>query len=730
MWRFSIGLLYDLIFMVIWFCVQLQWKVFIFLLGPCRMIISTFTDSIPIWLDDKYQLHDDYKILSYSSTEILAYIRSVRKNEFHGWDIFTQNVFLQPDSLLLIYIRPLAYQKGQYQLETYTYKDIYEFVLRLSYVLHFQYSICPGDRIGIIFTNKPLFILLWLALWNIGALPVCFESSKEDYQLLEESIKLSSISQLFIDPELSSFIRKITNTSKLRSIKFNNIHEQDLMKILLSPNSPIFLQNQTKRNSKLGNDLNSGIIFIKYSNLNVPPSQIKIRLKNISWRKIGLSYKLFSNILKIDHKSIVFTTVPLYHARSSMLCVWTTILQGGCTAIGHSFTTNTFWKQVFMTQATHIQYSGELCRYLLNTPPSTYDNLQKTQIAYGTGLRKDIWMKFKNRFHIQSIGEYYEKFDDNSILTPINFQSNERNIGSCRSHGLLLTFILSFSHKMIDISQIEYSNKEYNNGSNSSISVSTDNSNVFEIEINHYKNIIRQNQNKKLQTGNPSWLITHVFSPTQKKEALKNHQHPENNISNDKEYQSDLILSNLFNYNDMWIKNSDIFTIDRINKSWYLQDTNQNEFFINNQLILSIKIEDEFYNYGYKNIFQVIIIGKQIQEKLFNVAYIKLNNHPEDRKGKTKNLAHMEQTIENFLNSIRHQLAKRLLPEEIPQFIKIVDEFKLTDDYFISKEYYKLQEEFPFGSMKRWNELISLNDENNEKVFRLNQVRYLYKLTS
>lgn len=44
-------------------------------------------------------------------------------------------------------------------------------VLRFSYILKNEYGVTANQTIGVDCMNKPLFIVLWLALWNIGALP-------------------------------------------------------------------------------------------------------------------------------------------------------------------------------------------------------------------------------------------------------------------------------------------------------------------------------------------------------------------------------------------------------------------------------------------------------------------------------------------------------------------------------------------------------------------------------
>jgi citronellyl-CoA synthetase len=52
-------------------------------------------------------------------------------------------------------------------------------------------------------------------------------------------------------------------------------------------------------------------------------------------------------------------------------------------------------------------YIGELPRYLINRPESEYIENTTLKKMLGVGFRKDIWEKFKSRFHIEHILEFY-----------------------------------------------------------------------------------------------------------------------------------------------------------------------------------------------------------------------------------------------------------------------------------------------------------------------------------
>lgn len=56
---------------------------------------------------------------------------------------------------------------------------------------------------------------------------------------------------------------------------------------------------------------------------------------------------------------------------------------------------------------TYFKYIGEFCRYLLGTPPHPEERNHKVRMIYGNGMRPDIWGRFRERFGIKDICEFY-----------------------------------------------------------------------------------------------------------------------------------------------------------------------------------------------------------------------------------------------------------------------------------------------------------------------------------
>ena len=67
-----------------------------------------------------------------------------------------------------------------------------------------------------------------------------------------------------------------------------------------------------------------------------------------------------------------------------------------------------------------ILHIGELCRYLLAQPYCPSEKKHSVHLAFGTGVRPQIWHEFQSRFGISKIGEIYGSTEGNVGLCNID----------------------------------------------------------------------------------------------------------------------------------------------------------------------------------------------------------------------------------------------------------------------------------------------------------------------
>lgn len=86
-----------------------------------------------------------------------------------------------------------------------------------------------------------------------------------------------------------------------------------------------------------------------------------------------------------------------------------------------------------------MMYVGELCRYLVSAPPSPFDSAHSCIVASGNGLRGEIWERFRERFGIPEIREFYRSTEGVAKLD--NFGTSAAGAGKVGFAGLIRRYL-------------------------------------------------------------------------------------------------------------------------------------------------------------------------------------------------------------------------------------------------------------------------------------------------
>lgn len=142
-------------------------------------------------------------------------------------------------------------------------------------------------------------------------------------------------------------------------------------------------------------------------------------------------------VLDLQEGDCSYAPTPLYHGYSNFVGFAPAFHAGTTFASRRRFSASAFLDDVTRHSATHFMYVGELCRYLLRTPPTPRDRAHRLRIATGPGLRPDIWTAFVERFGIDRIIETYGQTEAN--LSLMNRRGRVGSVGRSApfTHGQL-----------------------------------------------------------------------------------------------------------------------------------------------------------------------------------------------------------------------------------------------------------------------------------------------------
>jgi len=117
---------------------------------------------------------------------------------------------------------------------------------------------------------------------------------------------------------------------------------------------------------------------------------------------------------------LIYVALPLYHSSALFLGWGAALATGAAIGLRRRFSVSGFWSDVRRWRATSFLYIGEMCRYLLDSPPHPDERSHVLRAAVGNGMRPDLWVPFQERFGIPVVREFYGATEGNAPLLNIS----------------------------------------------------------------------------------------------------------------------------------------------------------------------------------------------------------------------------------------------------------------------------------------------------------------------
>lgn len=308
-----------------------------------------------------------------------------------------------------------------------THKELNEAINRYCHYFLSQ-GIKKGDTVTVMLENRPEFLMVAGALAKIGAIASLINTNQRD-KVLTHSLTVIKGKMYVIGEELIDAFEEVKADLGLNG-------DEPLYFVLDKgqrgmPDGYINLSEEAKDQSA-DNPSTTGSVQAKdpvcyiftSGTTGLPKAAI---MGNRRW--VSAMFGLGRLIMNMSPDDVLYCPLPLFHTTG--FCVgWTVAASmGSAFAIRRKFSVKNFWKDARKFNATSFVYIGELCRYLLNQPPSPEDGQNPMKKCIGNGLRPDIWMKFKNRFAIKQISELYGATEFGFAF--VNMLNIDNTVGMC-----------------------------------------------------------------------------------------------------------------------------------------------------------------------------------------------------------------------------------------------------------------------------------------------------------
>jgi fatty-acyl-CoA synthase len=277
-----------------------------------------------------------------------------------------------------------------------------------------------GDTVCLMMPNRPEFLAVWLGITRVGGVVALINTNLTGMAL--------AYCVNVVDPK-----HIIVATELLAPLQDARTH--------ITSGATLWLHGDADANLPRIDRAIESLSGEKLAAADRPPLTIEDRglyiytsgttglpkAANINHYRMMLASHAFAGVMDTRASDRMYDCLPLYHTAGGLVATGAVLLKGGSVVIREKFSAREFWDDIVRWDCTLFQYIGELCRYLVNSPPHPLERAHRLRLACGNGLRPDVWPDFKTRFQIPQIVEFYGATEGNVSL--FNFEGKEGAVG-------------------------------------------------------------------------------------------------------------------------------------------------------------------------------------------------------------------------------------------------------------------------------------------------------------
>ncbi len=269
-----------------------------------------------------------------------------------------------------------------------------------------------GDSVALLMENRPEYMFAWGGLIKIGVTVALINTNLRE-RALAHSLAISNAKHVVLGAELAANYASCLDDmqEKLTAWATGGAVQgaEDLDKALAAQSDAALPKDVRK-----GMTANDKCFYIYTSGTTGLP-----KAANMSHLRIQTMMHSFAVAMRSTERDRMYDVLPLYHSAGGVCAIGSVLTVGGSVIIRRKFSATQFWDDCVKYRATQFQYIGELCRYLLNSPPHAKERKHRLRVVMGNGLRPEIWPAFKARFRIPKIIEFYGATEGNvSMVNP------------------------------------------------------------------------------------------------------------------------------------------------------------------------------------------------------------------------------------------------------------------------------------------------------------------------
>jgi fatty-acyl-CoA synthase len=282
-------------------------------------------------------------------------------------------------------------------------------------------GIKKGDTVALFMPNRIEYVAIWFGLSKVGVATALINNNLTGPALCH-CLKISGAAHVIADGETAPAFEAVRADLGRKMTEWivggaAATADRDLDRALKGVSS----LRPTRETARYGLTAKDVALYIYTSGTTGLPKAAKITHMRAESYMRGFAGGTGSGPL-----DRIYCVLPLYHATGGLCAVGAALLNGGALVLKKKFSASQFWPDMVEHRCTMFVYIGELCRYLVNQPEQP-DERMPVKMAFGNGLRPDVWERMAQRFKIAQVLEFYGSTEGNVSL--FNFDGKLGAVG-------------------------------------------------------------------------------------------------------------------------------------------------------------------------------------------------------------------------------------------------------------------------------------------------------------
>ncbi len=269
-------------------------------------------------------------------------------------------------------------------------------------------GLAAGDVVALIMPNRPEYMAIWLGLSRLGVITALINTQLRGASLAH-CLTVARARHIIVDASLMSGLAEVAQTldgapriwlhgevmTDWRIDLVVDGYGADALAALVVPEVT----------------LSDRALLIYTSGTTGLP-----KAANVSHHRLMSWSHWFAGLMDVQPTDRLYDCLPMCHSAGGVAAIGAALVGGASVVVAEKFSASRFWDDIARWDCTLFQYIGELCRYLVASPPHPLEREHVLRLCCGNGLGGDVWEAFQERFAIPRILEFYAATEGNFSL--------------------------------------------------------------------------------------------------------------------------------------------------------------------------------------------------------------------------------------------------------------------------------------------------------------------------